>query len=186
MIFLYAVVLGILLGYLLRGRIAQLPSLELRGLWLVLSALAVQLVIFPLLGPKPILPYGTAVLHAASYGLVLLWLVLNLRVRPLLVMGAGALLNALVVSANGGYMPASLSALTQTGANVAAAAVALGDTYGNIVGMTASTRLNFLGDWISLPHWLPFATVMSVGDALIMVGLVWLLAKGMTVRGQDT
>jgi hypothetical protein len=183
MIFLYAVVLGIALGYALGGRISHLPQLRLRGLWIVMLALVIQLLIFPLFSPRPVVPYGTAVLHAISYGLVVAWLLANLRVVPLLVAGGGALLNILVVSINGGYMPASPAALRLAGLDSTAAALTRGETYGNIVGMSAATRLNFLGDWIPLPRWLPFATAMSVGDVLIMGGLIWLLAKGMRQRG---
>jgi hypothetical protein len=179
MIFLYALALGVALGYASRGRISNLPRLRLRGAWLVLVAFAIQILIFPLFSSKPLLPYGTAVLHAISYGLLLLWLVLNLRVVPLLVAGTGALLNVLVVSINGGYMPASASALRRAGLDTVAEVVAQGDRYGNIIGMSSSTHLNFLGDWIPLPRGLPFATAMSVGDVFIMVGLVWLLARGM-------
>lgn len=179
MIFLYAIIIGILLGYALRGRLHRLASLDLRALWLVPVALLIQLLIFPLFTPAPLVPYGTAILHGVSYGFVLLWLVLNLRLRPLWAIGGGALLNVVVVLANGGYMPASPTALRSAGLGTVADLVAHGDVYGNIVGMSSVTRLNAFGDWIPLPSGLPFATAMSFGDALIMVGLVWLLAKGM-------
>ena len=183
MIFLYAVVLGVALGYALGGRVSYLPQLQLRGLWLVAVAFLIQLLIFPLFSPHPVIPYGTAALHALSYGLVVVWLLVNLRVYPLLVTGGGALSNILVVSVNGGYMPASPMALRYAGLDSVATTLVRGESYGNIVGMSAATRLNFLGDWIPLPHWLPFATAMSVGDVLIMIGLMWLLAKGMRRRG---
>jgi hypothetical protein len=185
MIFLYAVVIGILLGYALRGRIGHLAALHLRGLWLVMLALVIQLLIFPLFTPEPVIPYGTAVLHGISYGLVFLWLLLNVRVRPLIVVGVGALLNLVVVFVNGGYMPASPTALAHAGLTSVAETIGRGETYGNIVGMSAATRLNFLGDWIALPRGLPFATAMSVGDAVIMVGLMWLLVRGMRARAQS-
>ncbi len=185
MIFLYAVVIGVALGYALRGRLSHLVELHLRGLWLILLALVIQLVIFPFFTPEPLFPYGTAVLHGISYGLVFLWLLLNVRIRPLIVAGAGALLNLLVVLVNGGYMPASPAALRYAGLTPIADIVARGETYGNIVGMNAATRLNFLGDWIPLPDALPFARAMSVGDVLIMAGLTWLLVRGMRTRGRD-
>jgi len=177
-------VIGILLGYALGGRLSGLTALRLRALWLVPLALVIQLLIFPLFTPEPLLPYGTAVLHGISYALVFLWLLVNLRARPLMVVGAGALLNLVVVLANGGYMPAKPSALSAAGLTSVAETVAGGETYGNIVGMSASTRLNYLGDWIPLPRWLPFATAMSVGDVLVMAGLVWLLVKGMRAYGK--
>jgi len=179
MIFLYAVVIGIAVGYMLGGRLSRLALLRLRGMWLVLVALGIQLLIFPLFTPNPIIPFGTAILHSVSYGLVLLWLLLNVRIRPLIAVGGGALLNIVVVSLNAGYMPASPAALERAGLISVATLLARGETYGNLVGMSATTRLNVLGDWIGLPRGVPFATAMSVGDVLIMAGLAWLLAKGM-------
>jgi hypothetical protein len=182
MIFLCAVVIGIALGYVLRGRLSRLVFLRLRGMWLVLVALGIQLLIFPLFTPNPIIPFGTAILHGVSYGLVLLWLLLNVRARPLIAVGGGALLNILVVALNGGYMPASPAALERAGLISVARLLARGETYGNLVSMSAATRLNVLGDWIGIPRGVPFATAMSVGDVLIMIGLVWLLAKGMNTN----
>jgi len=186
MIFLYAVAIGVLVGYAFGGRLSQLAGLPLRGLWLVLLALVIQVLIFPLFTPEPLLAHGTAVLHGVSYGILFLWLLLNLRVRALLVVGAGALLNLVVVFANGGYMPASAAALRVAGLAETANIAARGEIYGNIVGMSAATRLNFLGDWIPLPDALPFARAMSVGDVLIMAGLTWLLVKGMRARVESS
>ncbi len=182
MIFLYSLALGVLLGYALRGRLSGLTALQLRGLWLVLVSLAIQLLIFPLFASEPIVPYGTAVLHGISYGLVVLWLILNLRIRPLLAIGAGAVLNLAVVLANGGFIPASAGALRGSGLHGVAEIVARGQTYGNLVLMDSTTRLNFLGDVIPLPSWLPFAAAISAGDVLIMAGIVWLVAAGMRSR----
>jgi len=182
MIFLYAIAVGVLLGYALGGRLSRLLALKLRALWLVVGALLIQVLIFPFFTDTPVIPYGTAALHGASYGLVALWLVLNLRIRPLWALGGGAVLNLLTVLVNGGAMPASPRALELSGLSDIAAILAHGEPYGNLVGMSASTRLNFLGDWIPLPSWLPFARPMSVGDVVILVGLAWLLVSGMRAR----
>ena len=54
-----------------------------------------------------------------------------------------------------------------------------GGAVANVVLMTPSTHANFLGDWLYLPDWAPFATAFSIGDVLIMLGLIWLIARGM-------
>lgn len=183
MIFVCAIGLGILLGYALGGRLSQLSLLRLRARGLVPAALAIQLLIFPLFGPQPIVPFATSVLHAISYSLVFIWLVLNSHLRPLIAVGGGALLNIVAVLANQGYMPASLNALRRAGLDATAELLAGGGTYGNVVAMGPRTRLDFLGDWIPLPPGLPFSTAVSIGDILIMIGLVWFLVKGMRTRG---
>ena len=183
MVFLYGILIGVLVGYLLGGRLSRLVSVPLRRSWILLLALLIQLLIFPLFSEKPLFPYGTAYLHGLSYFLVLLWLVFNLKIRPLWVLIGGALLNAAAILSNGGYMPASAEALTRAGLHTAADHLLHDGTYGNVVRMSAGTHLNALGDWIPLPRWIPLATALSIGDLMIMIGLVWLIARGM--KGYD-
>jgi len=179
MIFLVAVLVGVLAGLLLGGRLSNLPSLKLKWLWLVLGGLVLQVLIFPLFSERPLLPYATVPLHYLSYGMVFLFLFLNLRVRPLLALGAGALLNLLPIAANGGRMPASATALARAGYVEVAERLASGSTHGNVLLMSEGTRLNILGDWLYLPSWVPFATAFSIGDLLIMIGVAWLIVRGM-------
>ena len=80
---------------------------------------------------------------------------------PLVALGAA--LNLLVISVNGGVMPASPSALAGAGLPV------------NEPGFQNSTalaepRLAFLGDLFSLPASWPLSNVFSVGDVLIARG----------------
>jgi len=87
MLLLWALPLGILLGYLRGGRLANLARLELRGAGLVFVALVIQLLIFPLPlpgreGPLLALSKGaTAALHLASYALLAAFVALNHKER---------------------------------------------------------------------------------------------------------
>jgi len=182
MFLLWPVLLGILLGYLFGGRISRLASLHLRALWLIGGALLIQLLIFPLFTDRPIIPAATAALHLASYGLVFLFFAVNYRIVPLLVIGAGSVLNLLVITGNGGYMPASPAALARAGASDVAAHLLEEGVYGNVVRMSRATRWNVLGDLFYLPRGVPFATAFSVGDLLVACGLVWLIAWGMAAH----
>jgi len=179
MIFLISVAVGIIAGYLTGGRLGNLASLRLKWTWLVLLAILIQVLIFPLFTDHPIVPIATEAFHLISYLLVLAWLALNIRVRPLLFIGAGALCNLLVISLNGGKMPASIPAIARAGGEIAAQRLTEDGVYGNLVSMGPSTHLNFLGDTMYLPGWIPFATAFSAGDLVIMFGLVWLMAQGM-------
>ncbi|MDD4903613.1 MAG: DUF5317 domain-containing protein [Candidatus Bipolaricaulis sp.] len=183
MIFLYALGVGILLGYVAHGRLRQLTSLSFRVLWLIPLALVIQLLIFPLFSERPLIAFATPVLHVVSYAILFLWLLLNRSIRPVWMIGIGALLNAGVVLANGGYMPSSATALGQAGLGSTAATLLVDGTYGNVVLMGTDSRLNALGDWLFLPSWIPGATAFSIGDLLIMVGLAWLVVKGMRGNG---
>lgn len=184
MIFLLAALAGVVLGYAFGGRIANLASLRFKWTWLVLVGLILQLLIFPLFSDQPLLLYGTAPLHVLSYLVVFAFLVLNLRVRSLIVLGCGALLNFAAITVNGGRMPSSSTALNRAGLAAIAESLTSAGSHGNILLMGESTRLNTLGDWLYLPKWLPFATAFSIGDLLIMIGLAWLIAEGMKRRVQ--
>jgi len=183
MIFLYAAIAGVLLGYVFGGRIHNLPSLRLRGIWLVLAGLVLQLLIFPLFSAKPLLPYATGPLHILSYALVFAFLAVNLRTRPLVAIGVGALLNFAAILANGGRMPASATALERAELIETADRLAAVGTHGNVLLMGESTRLNVLGDWLYLPGAVPGATAFSIGDVMILIGLVWLIVRGMREHG---
>ena len=145
MIFLIAVVIGILLGVAMGGRISSLPSLRLRGIWLVLLALIAQFVIFvPVFSERPLLTTGAAVFHIASYVLILGFLVWNRRVRPLIALGLGAVCNFLAIAANGGLMPASATALRSAGLGRAADRLLADGSLGNVVLMGETTRFDAL------------------------------------------
>lgn len=177
-----AVPIGILVGYLRRGRVAHLVSLRLRLLWVIPISLLLQLAIFPFFSERPLFPYATSSLHLLSYALILVFLVLNYRTFPLLIIGMGALLNLLVIAVNAGYIPSAPTALARAGSEDVAAYLLKEGTYGNVILMSEGTRLNFLGDLLYLPRWVPFATAFSVGDLIVALGLIWLIAWGMGQR----
>jgi len=179
MLLIGAVFIGVILGYLRRGRITYLTSLRLRFWGLIVVALAIQLLIFPLFGDRPLLPYGTTQLHLLSYGLVFLFLALNYRTFPLLFIGLGAFLNLLTIAVNGGYMPSSLTALARAGSHGVVTHLLEEGVYGNVILMSETTRLNVLGDFLYLPEGIPLAAAFSIGDLIIALGLVWLIMWGM-------
>ena len=179
MLFLLAILIGMAVGALRRGRLSNLPSLRLCRVWILLLALLIQVLIFPLFTSQPLFPYAIAPLHLISYALVLVWIAMNLRTRAMWMVGAGGALNFLVLSVNGGYMPVSLDAMVQAGHARTASHLAEAGVYANVIPMGGETRLNFLGDILAMPDWVPLAGVFSLGDIVIAAGIVWLIAKGM-------
>lgn len=186
MLLLWAVPLGLLIGYLRGGRLAPLGQIQFRATWLVLVALVLQVLIFPLPGlDGPILDQGTSTIHLASYAALVAFVIANWREWGIVVMGIGMALNIIVITLNGGFMPTTVSKLYDAGltrsAETLEACAAEGRpscTHANSVLMDGETRLGWLGDVFATPDWLPLANVFSVGDALLMIGLVtYLQAK---------
>lgn len=179
---LWAVILGLVLGYLRGGRIGHLGNLRLRGLWLLLPPILLQLLIFPLGSRGPVIPWGTPYWHIISYLFLLGFVAGNWRYPELLVMGAGLFLNFLTIVANGGYMPASAEALRRAGQGALAQALEAGTRSGNTVLMSANTRLNVLGDWLFLPAWVPLSSAFSIGDVILGIGAAAFLLRRMVRR----
>lgn len=190
MLLLWALPFGILVGYLRGGRLSHLAKLELRQAWLVLVALIIQLLIFPLRsGAQPLIPIGTEYFHLVSYTLLAVFVVLNWRVWGILAMGVGMLLNFAVITSNGGYMPTQPELLEAAGRSSQAQQLSANSTYANNICMDAqhnlcqkpdtATALWFLGDVFYVPAGVPLANVFSLGDLLLAVGLIFLLQAKM-------
>lgn len=178
MIALWGIVIGLVIGFARHGKLNRLADFELRHGYLIFLALAIQLLIFPTpWWPQPPISGGTELFHLASYLLVLLFLTTNHREKPFRGVALGMVMNLTAIIANGGYMPTKVSALRRAGQwETAERILASPDgTYGNVVQMSESTRLNALGDWLSLPPWVPLASSFSLGDVVLMVSIAWLL-----------
>ena len=87
----------------------------------------------------------------------------------------GAVSNLAAVVANGGIMPTTAAALATAG-------LANDPGFSNSA-ILADPRLALLTDIFALPSWVPLANVFSVGDVLIGLGVVAVLALGMRPTG---
>lgn len=178
MVLLWAIILGLLIGLVRHRGLAHLARLRLRASWLVLLAMLIQILILPLSpGAKPIITWGTEFFHIGSYLLLLLFAIINLREKALWPMALGMLSNFIVITVNGGHMPASLEALRAAGRTATVEQLLTDGISGNVIAMSEQTKLNFLGDIFWLPSWVPFANAFSIGDLLLGAGVIWLLAK---------
>ena len=184
MLFFFIIPIGLLIGFLSGGRLSGLGKLRLRWLPLIFISLLIQLLIFPLLTSTAIVTFGKAPLHILSYVLLAIWIAANVRIVPIILLGVGAICNFSALIANGGFMPASITALQKAGLPYLAERVMEEGVYANLICMSSSTRLNFLGDILYLPEWIPFSAAFSIGDLLIMLALIWLIVKGMRIDGK--
>ncbi|MGC8633065.1 MAG: DUF5317 domain-containing protein [Candidatus Limnocylindrales bacterium] len=170
MFILYAIVAGLVLGRLLGGRLEHLGDLPFRWVWVAIAGLAVQIVLFS--GPvSSVVGAAGPPLYIASTAAVLAFVVRNARIAgmPLVALGAG--LNLLVIACNGGTMPASRGALE-------AVQMSGGVAYTNSRLLVAPV-LEPLGDVFALPAWMPLANVFSIGDVLVGLGILVVVAAGM-------
>ncbi len=172
MFILYAIPLGLALGFALGGRPAGLAKLEFRWPWLLMAGLLIQLILFTDFVAARIGDAGPAI-YVASTAAVFGGVLRNVRIPGMALVALGAASNLAAIAANGGYMPAG-----------AAAMAALGKTdptlYSNSA-VVAHPALEPLTDIFALPAWIPFANIFSVGDLLIGLGVVAII--GASMRG---
>jgi len=170
MFILYALVLGVLFGLALGGRLAGLADLRFRWGGLILGGLMVQVILFS--GPvaERVGGWG-APIYVASTAAVLAALLRNAAIAGLPVVALGAASNLAAIIANGGYMPASPGALVTFGK-------ATIDGYSNSA-VVARPALEPLTDLFALPRFVPFANVFSIGDLLIGLGIAIAIAWAM-------
>jgi len=172
MFILYAILAGLLIGFLLGGRLESIAETRFRWGWLAILALAIQLVLFsPLAGG---LGDAARWIYVASTALVVIVVLANLRLPGLPIVLLGALSNLAAIVANGGSMPASPAALAALGGTVNN-----GPTNSIVVEHPA---LEPLTDIFAMPAWIPFANIFSIGDVLIAIGVAVAIAAAMRPR----
>jgi hypothetical protein len=170
MFILYAVPIGLLLGVLVGGRPAGLAALRIRYGPIMVAGLLVQIVLFTPAVTEVIGDLGPPI-YVLSTAVVIGAVLMNARITGMPVIALGAISNLTAIVANGGYMPADAGAMASLGRGEPT-------TYSNST-ILAEPALRPLTDIFVLPAWVPFTNVFSIGDVLIGVGLVVVIAAGM-------
>lgn len=175
LLFPLAFVVGVSLGRLRGGRFQALSALRLRATGLVALAVIVQFGLGAVSSDA-----WRYVALVASYGLMGVWLAVNLRDGPkwrrggLALVAAGYALNLLAILPNGN-MPVSTDALRRAGGSEASF-----EEKPNIdkhVASGAGDVWPWLGDVIAVP---PLQAVISVGDVAMLIGVVVVVCGAMT------
>jgi hypothetical protein len=180
LILLAALVLGLLAGWgWARWRRQAYRAPELRSLWLVPAAFLPQFVVtFPPI-TKNIRPDLAAAALPVSLLVFLAFVWINRRLPGMPVLLTGLILNMVVITANGGWMPISPETASHLRGGDAVQFVSPGSRYGqkDILLLPEATRFEFLSDRFLVPDWVHYPVAFSLGDALVAIGAFWLLAR---------
>jgi hypothetical protein len=178
MFLLWAIPIGIIVGYLSGGRLKNLNQIDLHAPWLIFVALGIQLLIFPIGKGAPIITVGTDYLHIVSYLILGIFVLLNWREWGIVAMAIGAFSNFAVITANGGFMPTRVETLRFAGLISADTTLTSVKPFRNNIIMGENTPLWFMGDIFALPAGFPLANVFSIGDVILAIGFIaYLQAK---------
>lgn len=180
MVLLIAIALALIIGFATGGSLANAGAmrLRLRFLPLLVAALLVQIVIFtPIAGRWDITHRIGPYIHIATLLVVLFVMLRNLHIPGMKIIVVGAALNALVITANSGFMPSPESALERAGRLERVQQEETREQGQSPVLSNSSiadddTRLVFLGDAIAIPERYPLSNVISIGDIVIAIGAI--------------
>jgi hypothetical protein len=171
MAFVIVVIIAAAVALLTGGRLSNLKNLQFKFTWLVLAAVALKIItnsslrytfgISDLLAPK---------LYMVSLGLVALFVLLNIRLKGLALIGLGLLSNLAAIFFNGGYMPLKREYFLLIATAEELEKINQGLPVYNYIATGPNTKLYYLSDIFLMPHWIFITKVFSVGDILITIG----------------
>jgi len=173
-----AIVGGVALVVVLvtRGSFSQLFRLPIQSIWMVLVALAIQILLAFVDIPANRLDDLGFGLVMASYAFLLAFCFVNLRISMMWIIGVGIALNALVIGLNQGMPTRDNEVTTRSGRTIE-----------EPIERTAKHRpesgddlLPFLGDRLQVPA--PIDEVISIGDVVIGAGIILVCYQGSRVR----
>lgn len=175
------VLVGVLVAWLLGANLRQLRLVRLRATWVVFAALGIQILLFTSASRSLRLPVSESTAHVATYVGLIAFVVANIRQPGFAFAALGCLLNTIVIAANGGRMPVSLASWTATGR--AASDLTVHGSYNNVV-LASHAHLSWLGDVFALPPDFPLANSLSVGDLLLLIGVItFVFRASLPLRG---
>jgi len=170
------IVIGIMIGWLLKGQLRRLGDLPIKGAWLIiLLGVMVVFIKFTQSPERRLLYQG---LMLSFFVIMIYMLVLNRKLPGVKLIMAGLCLNFLVMAVNGGRMPVSEWAEIVSG-QAAYLPELLNDTGSRHVLLTDQTKLFFLGDIIPIPPPYPVSRVISAGDVFLILGVIQMIVTGM-------
>ena len=180
MVLLVAVIIGLTAG-LIRAAIGKRAyrAYELKSSFLVVLAFIPQLVCFFLPFTRSAISDSLAsILFISSIIILFVFSLLNIRKISFWPITLGFLLNAVVILANGGWMPITPEAVLKLNPNAPSGSWVPGERLGygkDIVLAQADTRLWALSDRFTLPDGISYQVAFSLGDVFIALGVIWLL-----------
>ena len=172
---LLGAVAGLLLGLLLGGRPANLINVRLQFALLILVAVIVRFgTQAAIAADVALMDLLRAPLFAIAFGVLTVALWLNRRHPGLSLAALGVAANGIAVTVNGGFMPVYLPSLAAAGLGPADLQPAFQVVLPAALDLGFLLQAGPLGEIIPIP--LPFlATVSSLGDVLIAIGLGWFI-----------
>ncbi|MBC7321169.1 DUF5317 domain-containing protein [bacterium] len=184
MVYIVTIVICFLIAILVNKGIKGIEKKTFRGFPLILIGFALQILIFSERFFYSNYRYLTPYIYILSLLSLLTVILLNLRYRGMKIALIGFLSNLIVIIANGGYMPQDINKLQMMGKLDKVEMLSKFGKYYNGIIMSKETKLNFLGDIIAPTFLKPYASVHSIGDIILLIGLCYFIFEFLRKESQ--
>lgn len=175
-----AIILGVIIGWLRKGRLKHLNRLTLPGWPLILAAVLIQAAVWvDFAASIHFLAAIYPLLYILSFVLLMLFFFIQGGQPGFVIIGLGILLNTLVIAANEGKMPVDSTLMPPP----AAEELAAGELSPFHSAIDDDTRLELLGDRIPAPY--DSRRLLSIGDLVLAAGAVILIQQNMVRKKPD-
>lgn len=168
------VAIALVASLVLRGDPRRLGEIEFRRLGWILSSFVLRDASEMLFSSAPPRPLHSEILAFACYAMLFYGLYPNLRLPGIWLVAVGSALNFLVIVANQGRMPVSITPLGPP--EQAREAVRLATSINHQL-LGDGVRLRFLADLFKWSFLQPRPVMFSAGDVLIALGVSWLILR---------
>ncbi|MCK5763721.1 MAG: DUF5317 domain-containing protein [Clostridiales bacterium] len=167
--FIEAMILGLVISFLRGGRMDNIEYLNIKGWYLVIIGVVLQLVsVF-------FMKYSFAVyIQLIGIIFVLIVVVLNIKLRGFWLMLFGGMLNFLAVILNGYKMPVNPIIIENNKLSSFMDMIIDGEII-NYISTSVGGWSAMLGKIMMTPQWYPFPKMLSIGDVVISIGIIWLI-----------
>lgn len=176
--FIYAVVIGLIIGKVGRGKIERIGYVNIRFPFLIILSFLIQVSIFMLnVGLVTINDRVLDVILVSSYGLVILAMLTNLRIRYMVIVLTGAVFNFIMVILNGLRIGLTLENAQKVYSS-------------EIVQLLKSESVRFfklipqeksiMGGIVPFNKFFVYPSVATLGDLLIFAGIILIIQQIMT------
>lgn len=171
MAFAGIIILSAVFAIIINKGISGIERKSFKGFILIFIGFGLQLAIFNDKFAFSEYAYLTPYIYILSLITLLAVLLLNLRYFGIKIALFGFLQNCITIIANGGYMPQDLSKLELIGNLEKAELLRKFGHFYNGIATTENTHLKFLSDIIAISSPKFLASIYSIGDIFISVGL---------------
>ena len=176
--YIEAIIIGVIIGMFRNGRISNFLEVRFKGWYLCFLAFILFLVPYVLkltqIGFEPIqlFPFLAMVICAFIA-------LLNFNKMGMKIIFLGLMLNLIIMGLNDYLMPIDTVEMATLGFDSFVESLKNGNVINYMDVNQAVPVSQYLGKVIALPDFYPLAKVLSIGDIIISVGIVWVIQYDM-------